>query len=53
MTSDQIAESVGTNASYIRKITGLLKKQEYYYLLTGKPLLNPATMAGVSKYNKK
>jgi DNA-binding IscR family transcriptional regulator len=23
MTSDQIAESVGTNASYIRKITGL------------------------------
>ena len=27
MTSDQIAESDGTNASYIRKITGLLKKQ--------------------------
>lgn len=27
MNSDQIAESVGTNASYIRKITGLLKKQ--------------------------
>lgn len=27
MSSDQIAESVGTNASYIRKITGLLKKQ--------------------------
>ena len=27
MTSDLIAESVGTNASYIRKITGLLKKQ--------------------------
>ena len=27
MTSDQIAESVGTNASYIRKITGLLKKR--------------------------
>jgi Rrf2 family protein len=27
MTSDQMAESVGTNASYIRKITGLLKKQ--------------------------
>ena len=27
MTSDQIAESVGTNASYIRKIAGLLKKQ--------------------------
>ena len=27
MTSDQIAESVGTNASYVRKITGLLKKQ--------------------------
>lgn len=27
MTSEQIAESVGTNASYIRKITGLLKKQ--------------------------
>ena len=27
MTSDQIAKSVGTNASYIRKITGLLKKQ--------------------------
>ena len=27
ITSDQIAKSVGTNASYIRKITGLLKKQ--------------------------
>ena len=27
MTSDQMAESVGTNASYIRKITGLLKKR--------------------------
>lgn len=27
MTSEQIAVSVGTNASYIRKITGLLKKQ--------------------------
>ncbi len=27
MTSEQMAESVGTNASYIRKITGLLKKQ--------------------------
>lgn len=27
MTSDQIAGSVGTNASYIRRITGLLKKQ--------------------------
>ena len=27
MTSDQIAESVGTNASYIRKLTGLLKKR--------------------------
>ena len=27
MTSDQIAKSVGTNASYIRKITGLLKKR--------------------------
>lgn len=27
ITSDQIAESVGTNASYIRKVTGLLKKQ--------------------------
>ena len=27
MTSDLIAASVGTNASYIRKITGLLKKQ--------------------------
>ena len=27
MTSDQIAKSVGANASYIRKITGLLKKQ--------------------------
>lgn len=27
MTSDQIAVSVGTNASYIRRITGLLKKQ--------------------------
>ena len=27
MTSDQIAVSVGTNASYIRKLTGLLKKR--------------------------
>lgn len=27
MTSEQIAKSVGTNASYIRKLTGLLKKQ--------------------------
>ena len=27
ITSEQIAESVGTNASYIRKIAGLLKKQ--------------------------
>lgn len=27
LTSDQIAKSVGTNASYIRRITGLLKKQ--------------------------
>ena len=27
MTSDQIAESVDTNASYIRKIVGLLKNQ--------------------------
>ena len=27
MTSELIAKSVGTNASYIRKITGLLKKQ--------------------------
>lgn len=27
MTSDQIAKSVGTNASYIRRIIGLLKKQ--------------------------
>ena len=27
MTSDEIAVSVGTNASYIRRITGLLKKQ--------------------------
>ena len=27
MTSNEIAESVGTNASYIRKITGLLKKK--------------------------
>lgn len=26
MTSEQIAKSVGTNASYIRKISGLLKK---------------------------
>lgn len=26
MTSEQIAESVGTNPSYIRKIAGLLKK---------------------------
>lgn len=28
LTSEQIAGSVGTNASYIRKITGLLKKKE-------------------------
>ncbi|MCR4922839.1 MAG: Rrf2 family transcriptional regulator [Lachnospiraceae bacterium] len=28
MTSEEIAASVGTNASYIRKITGLLKKKE-------------------------
>ena len=27
MTSEEIAVSVGTNASYIRKITGLLKKK--------------------------
>lgn len=27
MTSEEIAASVGTNASYIRKITGLLKKK--------------------------
>ena len=27
MTSEEIATSVGTNASYIRKITGLLKKK--------------------------
>ena len=27
MTSEEIAESVGTNASYIRKVTGLLKKK--------------------------
>ncbi len=27
MTSEEIAVSVGTNASYIRKVTGLLKKQ--------------------------
>lgn len=27
MTSELIAESVGTNASYIRKVIGLLKKQ--------------------------
>lgn len=27
MTSDEIAESVGTNGSYVRKITGLLKKK--------------------------
>lgn len=27
MTSEEIAKSVGTNASYIRKIAGLLKKQ--------------------------
>ena len=27
MTSEEIAVSVGTNASYIRRITGLLKKQ--------------------------
>lgn len=27
MTSEEIAVSVGTNASYIRKITGLLKKR--------------------------
>ena len=28
LTSDQMAESVGTNASYIRKILALLKKAE-------------------------
>ena len=27
MTSEQIAESVGTNASYIRKLTRLMKRQ--------------------------
>ena len=27
ITSELIAESVGTNASYIRKVTGLLKKK--------------------------
>lgn len=27
ITSEILAESVGTNASYIRKVTGLLKKQ--------------------------
>lgn len=27
MTSEEIATSVGTNASYIRKVTGLLKKK--------------------------
>ena len=27
MISEEIAESVGTNASYIRKVTGLLKKK--------------------------
>ena len=27
MTSEEIAVSVGTNASYIRKVTGLLKKR--------------------------
>ena len=27
LSSDQIAGSVGTNASYVRRITGLLKKQ--------------------------
>ena len=27
LTSEQIANSVGTNASYIRKVIGLLKKQ--------------------------
>ncbi len=27
VTSEQMAKSVGTNASYIRRITGLLKKQ--------------------------
>ena len=27
MTSEQIARSVGTNASHIRKLAGLLKKQ--------------------------
>ncbi len=26
MTSEEIATSVGTNASYIRKLSGLLKK---------------------------
>lgn len=28
MTSEEIAISVGTNPSYIRKITGLLRKKE-------------------------
>lgn len=28
MSSEQIAESVGTNSSYIRKVLGLLKKEE-------------------------
>ena len=28
LTSEDIAKSVGTNASYIRKITGLLKKRD-------------------------
>ena len=27
MTSEEIAKSVGTNASYIRKVTGLLKRK--------------------------
>lgn len=36
MTSEQIAESVGTNPSYIRKIAGLLKKAEIIESRQGK-----------------
>ncbi|MBQ8088249.1 MAG: Rrf2 family transcriptional regulator [Clostridia bacterium] len=35
MTSEQIAESVGTNASYIRKLTCLLKKGGVLYSRQG------------------
>lgn len=36
MTSEEIAVSVGTNASYIRKITGLLKRKDIISSRQGK-----------------